>query len=104
MGSTNNGGDYVACRRALLSMYARPWLLALHGLQKSHYTKALCEACLLSAKMRDYTDNASNTTSTESIQFESTVNTSFVSTHWILTCVVLEKQHQRRGEISSTCL
>ena len=35
--SANNGGDYVAGRRALLSRYAARWLLALHDLDGNAY-------------------------------------------------------------------
>lgn len=35
--SANNGGDYVAGRRALLSRYAARWLLALHDLDFEAY-------------------------------------------------------------------
>ncbi|GLB34930.1 putative response to drug [Lyophyllum shimeji] len=44
--SVNNGGDYLATRRALLSRYTRPWLLALHDLDTSAYAVLLYEACL----------------------------------------------------------
>lgn len=37
----NNGGDYVAARRALLNRYAARWLLALHNLDVSLYAALL---------------------------------------------------------------
>lgn len=39
----NNGGDYVAARRALLSRYVVPWLLALHNLDEIAYPALLYE-------------------------------------------------------------
>ncbi|KAG6890676.1 hypothetical protein C0995_005048 [Termitomyces sp. Mi166 len=42
----NNGGDYLATRRALLSRYAKPWLLALHDLNPVAYASFVYDACL----------------------------------------------------------
>ncbi|KAF8077923.1 hypothetical protein FPV67DRAFT_1403007 [Lyophyllum atratum] len=44
--SVNNGGDYLATRRALLSRYTKPWLLALHDLDTTSYAALIYEACL----------------------------------------------------------
>ncbi|KIK57795.1 hypothetical protein GYMLUDRAFT_228917 [Collybiopsis luxurians FD-317 M1] len=43
--SANNGGDYVASRRALLSRYAIPWLLALHHQNADSYCNLLFDIC-----------------------------------------------------------
>ncbi|EPQ58100.1 hypothetical protein GLOTRDRAFT_72136 [Gloeophyllum trabeum ATCC 11539] len=43
--STNNGGDYVACRRALLHQYATGWLLALHNLDMNAYACVIYDIC-----------------------------------------------------------
>jgi hypothetical protein len=48
--SMNNGGDYVASRRALLNRYASRWLLALHDLDVFRYADLLYE---LSAEIAD---------------------------------------------------
>lgn len=37
----SNGGDYVASRRALLTRYAAPWMLALHDLDIAAYGQML---------------------------------------------------------------
>ncbi|KAH0583846.1 hypothetical protein H2248_009444 [Termitomyces sp. 'cryptogamus'] len=42
----NNGGDYLATRRALLLRYAKPWLLALHDLDSVAYASFIYDACL----------------------------------------------------------
>ncbi|OJA10550.1 hypothetical protein AZE42_03139 [Rhizopogon vesiculosus] len=42
-GSANNGGDYVAARRSLLSRYAARWLLALHDQDVVTYARLLFE-------------------------------------------------------------
>ncbi|GBE81969.1 hypothetical protein SCP_0403450 [Sparassis crispa] len=39
--SVNNGGDYVASRRALLHRYAARWLLALHNQDVDKYTTTI---------------------------------------------------------------
>lgn len=44
--SSNNGGDYVACRRSLLRSYATAWLLALHDLDVVFYGKTCFELVL----------------------------------------------------------
>lgn len=44
--SSNNGGDYVACRRSLLRSYATAWLLALHDLDPVFYGKTCFELVL----------------------------------------------------------
>jgi hypothetical protein len=44
--SSNNGGDYVACRRFLLGSYATAWLLALHDLDAVFYGKTCFELVL----------------------------------------------------------
>ncbi|KAF5380960.1 hypothetical protein D9615_003973 [Tricholomella constricta] len=44
--SVNNGGDYLATRRTLLSRYTKPWLMALHDLDKTSYAALIYEACL----------------------------------------------------------
>lgn len=44
--SVNNGGDYVASRRALLSRYATPWLLALHHQDRDKYSSLLYDICV----------------------------------------------------------
>ncbi|OAX44683.1 hypothetical protein K503DRAFT_196614 [Rhizopogon vinicolor AM-OR11-026] len=43
IGSANNGGDYVAARRSLLSRYAARWLLALHDQDVVTYARLLFE-------------------------------------------------------------
>ncbi|KAJ4487923.1 hypothetical protein J3R30DRAFT_3280032 [Lentinula aciculospora] len=48
--SVNNGGDYVASRKALLSRYAIPWLLALHNQNPENYCNLLYDIC---AELRD---------------------------------------------------
>ncbi|KAG6879985.1 hypothetical protein C0992_008578 [Termitomyces sp. T32_za158] len=42
----NSGGDYLATRRALLSRYAKPWLLALHDLDPVAYASFVYDVCL----------------------------------------------------------
>lgn len=42
--SVNNGGDYVASRRALLHAYVTGWLLSLHNLHISAYPSILFDA------------------------------------------------------------
>ncbi|KAF9464728.1 hypothetical protein BDZ94DRAFT_1255766 [Collybia nuda] len=42
----NNGGDYVATRRALLTRYVIPWLLALHDQDSHMYAKLIYDICL----------------------------------------------------------
>ncbi|KAJ3845083.1 hypothetical protein F5878DRAFT_655339 [Lentinula raphanica] len=44
-GSVNNGGDYVASRKALLNRYAVPWLLALHHQNTEEYCNLLYDIC-----------------------------------------------------------
>jgi hypothetical protein len=41
----NNGGDYVASRRALLNQYVARWLLALHDQDVGVYAHVLYEVC-----------------------------------------------------------
>lgn len=41
--AVNNGGDYVASRRALLNQYVARWLLAFHDQNSSEYAKVLYE-------------------------------------------------------------
>jgi hypothetical protein len=48
--STNNGGDYVASRRALLDRYASRWLQALHNLDVAMYSAFLFD---ISAEISD---------------------------------------------------
>ena len=43
LSSVNNGGDYLAARRALLSRYAMPWLLALHDQDTTAYAALIYE-------------------------------------------------------------
>jgi hypothetical protein len=43
--TVNNGGDYVASRRALLNQYAARWLLALHDQDIGVYANVLYEIC-----------------------------------------------------------
>lgn len=43
--AANNGGDYVASRRALLNQYVARWLLALHDQNISVYAKIIYDAC-----------------------------------------------------------
>ncbi|KAK7054868.1 hypothetical protein VNI00_003331 [Paramarasmius palmivorus] len=43
--SVNNGGDYVASRRALVSRYAIPWLAALHDQSPDNYAVLLYNIC-----------------------------------------------------------
>lgn len=45
-GSMSNSGDYIAARRALLSRYGIPWLLALHDLDTHIYAKLVYDICL----------------------------------------------------------
>lgn len=42
----NNGGDYIAARRALHSRYVIPWLLALHDQDAYMYAKLVYDICL----------------------------------------------------------
>ncbi|KAG6900872.1 hypothetical protein C0993_009990 [Termitomyces sp. T159_Od127] len=44
--NNNNGGDYLATRRALLSRYAKPWLLALHDLDPVAYASLVYDTFL----------------------------------------------------------
>ena len=41
----NNGGDYVASRRALLNQYAARWLLAFHDQDVRVYASVLYDIC-----------------------------------------------------------
>ncbi|KAG7092480.1 hypothetical protein E1B28_008832 [Marasmius oreades] len=43
--SVNNGGDYVASRRALVNRYAIPWLAALHNQDSDKYAAILYDIC-----------------------------------------------------------
>jgi hypothetical protein len=43
--TVNNGGDYVASRRALLSQYVARWLLALHDQDVRVYANVLYDIC-----------------------------------------------------------
>lgn len=42
----NNGGDYLAARRALISRYAIPWLLALHDRGPTAYAALIYETVM----------------------------------------------------------
>ncbi|RDB21389.1 hypothetical protein Hypma_011626 [Hypsizygus marmoreus] len=44
--SSNNGGDYIAARRTLLSQYVKPWLLALHDQDAKIYAGLIYESCI----------------------------------------------------------
>ncbi|KAJ3920293.1 hypothetical protein F5877DRAFT_77276 [Lentinula edodes] len=44
--SVNNGGDYVASRKALVSRYEIPWLLALHHQNSENYCNILYNICV----------------------------------------------------------
>jgi hypothetical protein len=44
--STVGGGEYVACRRLLLSRFAAKWMLALHDLDEPLYAKSLFDQCV----------------------------------------------------------
>ncbi|KAJ7109404.1 hypothetical protein C8R44DRAFT_286771 [Mycena epipterygia] len=44
--SVNNGGDYVASRRALLNRYAVKWLLEMHDQDPALYTTLIYEICV----------------------------------------------------------
>ncbi|KAF8894642.1 hypothetical protein BD779DRAFT_1502197 [Infundibulicybe gibba] len=44
--SVNNGGDYVASRRALLNRYVMKWLLALHDQDPVLYALILYDVCM----------------------------------------------------------
>ncbi|KAG6850997.1 hypothetical protein H0H93_004484 [Arthromyces matolae] len=44
--TSNNGGDYLATRRALLLKYAKPWLSALHDLDPTVYASLVYESCV----------------------------------------------------------
>jgi hypothetical protein len=44
--SVNNGGDYVASRRSLLTRYAARWLLALHDQDPASYTALVYDICV----------------------------------------------------------
>lgn len=44
-GVANNGGDFVSARRLLLSRFALPWLLELHGLDPAFYCQIMFDAC-----------------------------------------------------------
>ena len=52
----SNGGDYVAGRRALLTRYAAPWMLALHDLNIDTYGKLLFELACEHADEASYHD------------------------------------------------
>lgn len=43
--AANNGGDYVASRRALLNQYVARWLLALHDQNIKIYANMLYDIC-----------------------------------------------------------
>ncbi|KAF9264659.1 hypothetical protein L218DRAFT_195329 [Marasmius fiardii PR-910] len=43
--SANNGGDYVASRRAIVNKYAIPWLAALHDHSSEQYATILYDIC-----------------------------------------------------------
>lgn len=43
--AVNNGGDYVASRRALLNQYGARWLLALHDEDVNVYANMIYEIC-----------------------------------------------------------
>jgi hypothetical protein len=43
--TVNNGGDYVASRRALLNQYVARWLLAFHDQDVKVYANVLYEIC-----------------------------------------------------------
>ena len=43
--TVNNGGDYVASRRALLNQYVARWLLAFHDQEFKVYANVLYEIC-----------------------------------------------------------
>lgn len=43
--TVNNGGDYVASRRALLNQYVSRWLLAFHDQEFKVYANVLYEIC-----------------------------------------------------------
>lgn len=44
--SNAGGGEYVACRRFLLSRFAAKWMLALHDLDQPLYAKSLFDQCV----------------------------------------------------------
>lgn len=46
LSSVNNGGDYLAARRALISRYAIPWLLALHDRGPTAYAALIYETVM----------------------------------------------------------
>ncbi|TFK42558.1 hypothetical protein BDQ12DRAFT_676416 [Crucibulum laeve] len=48
--SANNGGDYLAGRRSLLSRYATRWLQAIHNHDSHLYTNLIYEVCVESAE------------------------------------------------------
>lgn len=58
--SVNNGGDYVACRKVLLTRYASRWLLALHDQDITLYSKLLYEIMADLASESDRPDALSN--------------------------------------------
>lgn len=55
-GGGTGGGDYVACRRALLQRYAAPWMLAFHDRDIDAYANTLYELLVEHAEGA-YTDD-----------------------------------------------
>lgn len=49
----NNGGDYVAARRSLLSAYVIRWLNALHDRDTLMYVDLVWDTCLDMAEIDD---------------------------------------------------
>lgn len=54
--TASNGGDYIASRRALLSRYAGPWMLALHDLDIIAYAGILYDLLCEHAEDGGFTD------------------------------------------------
>lgn len=48
--ATNSGGEYVLCRRQLLSRYANPWLASVHKLDPALYADCLYKFCTETAE------------------------------------------------------
>lgn len=48
--AANNGGDYVASRRALLTLYASRWMYALHSLNIDDYATIVFDLLLRSPR------------------------------------------------------
>ena len=57
-GAPSNGGDYVATRRALLTGYAAPWMLALHDQDITSYATTVYDLLAEHAEEQAYWDSS----------------------------------------------